>query len=55
MSTQNQQPQTKPVEKYDPQKAYFQRQTPTAQANRAARANHQFADSIGGCSANYRY
>lgn len=41
--------------RYDPRDAYYQRMNSTQRSNMAARAGHQFADSIGGCSSNYRY
>jgi hypothetical protein len=48
-------PATSSGPRYDPQAAYFARQTPAAQARQARIAQSQFADSYGGCSSNYRY
>lgn len=39
---------------YDPRQAYYERMTPAAKAGLSRRKNHQFSDSIGGCSSNYR-
>lgn len=41
-------------ENADPKQAYLDRQTPAAAARQARVANHQFADSFGGHSSNYR-
>lgn len=41
--------------RYDPRDEYYRRLNSTQRSNMAARAGHQFADSIGGCSSNYRY
>jgi len=38
---------------YDPRQAYYNRMTPSAKRGLARRENHQFSDSIGGCSSNY--
>ena len=40
--------------RYDPQQAYYDRQTPAARARAARISQHQFASDIGGCAANYR-
>lgn len=41
--------------KYDPKSAYFERMNSVQLRNHRERQSHQFADSIGGCSSNYRY
>jgi hypothetical protein len=38
---------------YIPKEAYYARMTPAAKAGLRRRENHQFRDSIGGCSSNY--
>lgn len=55
--TEKEQPQVQEevVRRYDPQQAYFDRMNSTQRANLGRRQQHQFADSIGGCSANYRW
>lgn len=40
--------------KYDPQQAYYDRMTPAAKSRQRAISNHQFSNSIGGDSSNYR-
>lgn len=47
-------PALKPAPKYDPMRAWYDRQTPTTRANIQRRQNHQFSQDIGGCADNYR-
>jgi len=37
---------------YDPKQAYYNRMTPATKVG-LRRNNHQFRDSLGGCSSNY--
>jgi len=46
--------ESKPKAKYNPEKEYQARRNTTQQSNDRARANHQFSNSIGGDSSNYR-
>ena len=39
---------------YDPRARYYERMNINQRRGLSARVNHKFADSIGGCSANYR-
>ena len=39
---------------YDPKASYYERQNSSQRAGIRRRVGHQFADSIGGCSSNYR-
>nr|WP_275715072.1 hypothetical protein [Sulfurimonas sp. SAG-AH-194-L11] len=39
---------------YDPRASYYERMTPVAKRGLARRRGAKFADSIGGCSSNYR-
>jgi len=39
---------------YDARTAYYERQNSCQRAGTRRRVGHQFADSIGGCSSNYR-
>jgi hypothetical protein len=50
-STEN----TNRTQKYDPKQEYFNRMTPTARSAYNRRQSHQFANSIGGDSSNYRF
>lgn len=43
------------VPQYNPQQEYFNRMNSTQQRRYSDRQKHQFADSIGGCSSNYRF
>ena len=40
--------------RYDPRASYYNRMNTTQKRGLSARRNHKFADSIGGCSSNYR-
>jgi len=39
---------------YNQRENYYERMTPVAKKGLARRVGHKFADSIGGCSSNYR-
>ena len=40
--------------RYDPRVAYYERMNINQRRGLSKIANHQFSNSIGGCSANYR-
>ena len=40
--------------RYDPRASYYERMNTTQRRGLSCRQNHKFADSIGGCSSNYR-
>jgi len=43
-----------PERRYDPQREYYARMNSVQRTRQADIRNHQFSDSIGGCSSNYR-
>lgn len=45
---------TPPTHRYDPQREYYARMNSVQRTRQADIASHQFSDSIGGCSSNYR-
>lgn len=50
----------RPEDEYDPRREqerqrYLNSLTPTGRSLYRARQSHQFADSIGGCSSNYKF
>ncbi len=40
--------------RYDPRVKFYERMNTTQRRGLSCRQNHKFADSIGGCSSNYR-